>query len=359
VKAVIVDIQAKNAVALNKNGQFIKLKSNRNMKIGTEIDIPERAGLNIYSFTRMASAAAMFFVVMGLGYGVYSYNSPFSYIDMDINPSVEITANRYNRIIDIEALNDDGNKLINKESFKNKSLKEGLEGLLQNAIEEGYIKDNLDNAVMLTVSSKNEVKAAEVENSIKITAEEGLKKVDKVANLVVEKVSIQRHEDARRIDISPGKLLLIERLQEVDSAIKLEDYKNAPVRDILKKINDYNKENNYNKGKDKSVANLSGDDEKGKKGNDQNTIETTKSNDNDRNDNNGVSSGGKLKKNDEAVNSPELNKRYDKQSDNDNKEIKDSKGKNQTSIIEKIESQMNRNQNKKKENSSETKKTKD
>lgn len=385
MKVVIVDIGVKNVVALNKKGQFIKLRNNGQLVVGSEVDVPVRAGFSIHSFVRVASAAAAFFLVIGLGYGVYSYNSPFSYIDMDINPSVEITANRYNRIIDIEALNGDGEKLINKESFKNKSLKEGIQGLLQNAIEEGYIKENLENAVMLTVSSKNEKKAAEVEKSIQYTAEEELKAVDKVTRLLVEKVSIQRHEDARNMDVSPGKILLIEKLQKEDSAVKLEDYKDAPVREILKRIKEYKKEEiEINKDvseKDNLVINpLKNLEDRDKTGFIQKQLNSSGKKDTGESGNDNQGRGPKITKKYEVKdredwlkpteqNGQELNTDKEKKknespkpNENGNKEnmeIKDPKGKDQTSVKNKNESYGSRDQNQKNEDDSREKSQKD
>lgn len=372
MKAVIVDIVAKDAVALNKNGQFIKIKNNGKMMIGSEIDVPVVTVFSIKSFTRVASAAAAFFVVMGLGYGVYSYNSPYSYIDMDINPSVEITANRYNRIIGTDALNSDGEKLISNENFKNKSVKEGIQSLLLKAIEKGYISENPDNAVMLTVSSKDEQKAAEVENSIQKTAEDQLEAVDKTANVVVEKVSLQRHTDALNLNISPGKLLLIEKLQEEDSTIKLEDYKDAPVRQILKKMHEYSKEElNSKDDNDREVSKASeNNDGKGNKGDDKSSGNISGSKNNGNSNNNGKGSSYKRdtdsRNKGEVIVSPEQNYREDnsdreikpknnQKSGKDSKVTNNSKEKDQKAVKEKNENQSEGDQNNKKNYDSEDK----
>lgn len=276
LKAVIVDIQGKYAVALNGMGQFIKVKCNDSLKVGCEIEVPEKPVININSFVKVASIAAAFVFVMGLGFGVYSYNTPYSYIDIDINPSVEITANIYNKIIKVEALNEDGSKILSDVDYRNKSIENGVEQILQNAIEEGYIKENDENAVMLTVSSKDENRAAEVEKNLQTAVEAELKPVQADTKILVEKVTEQKRVEAKKQEISPGKLVLIEKLKEEKPDVKVEEYKNAPVKDIVKSIDEHKKidTNQY-----KNQSNKAAQEKSTTKGNESNDRrETSQSN---------------------------------------------------------------------------------
>jgi hypothetical protein len=80
MKAIIVDMKGKHAVALNNNGQFIKVKNTGNLNVGYEIDVSSKAiEFNRAVFYKMGSVAAMLMVVLGLSVGVYSYNLPYNY----------------------------------------------------------------------------------------------------------------------------------------------------------------------------------------------------------------------------------------------------------------------------------------
>ncbi|MCX7922880.1 MAG: anti-sigma factor domain-containing protein [Clostridia bacterium] len=292
MKGIVVDIADKYAVILDKQGSFIKIKNTGNLKIGYEVEAPSVATLNISAFNRIASIAAVFLIILGLGYGVYSYNQPFSYVDIDINPSIELTINRYDRIIKAEAINNDGKVLLNAGSYKNKGIEDGIETLLEAAAKNGYIKSDSENAVVFTVVSSDDEKAEKIQNEIKTTAGEELKQNKDNANIVIERATIERHREAKKIGLSPGKLALIEKAVELEPGKKVEDFKDKPVKEIIKSIKEDSKlkdknddkkdksDNNENsklKLKDKTNANIN---EKAVKDNHQ-TSETMKNNKDD------------------------------------------------------------------------------
>ncbi len=243
MKAVVVDIKGRDAIVLSKDGQFIKVRDRSPLQVGVEIDLNEKKRTLPYRFVvRAVAAAAVFVFSVGIGYGAYSYYTPYSYIDVDINPSVEIVANRYDRILRVEAINDDGAKVLEDQSFKNKPVNFAVEEIIKQASEKGYMKEEVTNAVMLTVSSKDESKAQEVEKKVQEAAKDKIETSGVKSDVLVEKVTIERRDEARQMDISPGKLVLIERLQEVKPEAKVNEYKDTPVRDLLKAIGNEKKE---------------------------------------------------------------------------------------------------------------------
>lgn len=242
MKAVVVEIDGKYAVALDKKGNFIKINNDGKLRIGYEVDVPSAKIFNLSTYLKPASIAASFLLLIGISYGAYSYSNPYSYVDIDINPSIEFTTNVYDRIIKAEGLNEDGKKLLEKNNFKNQSLKDGVEGVIKNAANEGYIKEDVKNAVMVTVSSKDDKKAEKIEEEAKTAVNKEIKNEKAETDVLVEKVNIQRHDEALKQGISPGRLLLIERLRETNPEVKVEDAKKLPVREILKQINKNKKE---------------------------------------------------------------------------------------------------------------------
>lgn len=238
MRAVVVDTSGKYAVVLNKKGEFIKIRNKDSLQVGYEIEVPSIINFtSTMKLTKVASIAAIFLFVAFIGLGAYGYTVPYSYIDIDINPSVEITTNIYDRVIDVVSLNEDGRELLTKlDSIKNKGIEDGIDSILDKAEEKGYFKDETRNAVMLTVSSKNETKAAKIKEEVQQVAAKKVQINNANAEVVVEKVNLERHDDAKKIGISPGKLMLIEKAIESNPGQKVEDLKDKPVKEILKSI---------------------------------------------------------------------------------------------------------------------------
>lgn len=242
MKAVIVDIKGRNAVALTKSGRFVNIKNNGDLQIGYETET--KAGITgINTMVKVASiAAALIFII---GSGIFVYNTPYSYIDIDINPSIEITTNFFDRIISAKALNNDAEKILDNASLKNKNVQEGLGSIVKSAVSNGYLKNPATSAIMLTVASKNGKRTSEIEGTLKSSVTKELSTADVKPEVVVEKVSVKKHDEAIKQGISPGKLNLIQRAIDSKPELKVEDLKDKPVKEILKHIN-YSKKSKTN-----------------------------------------------------------------------------------------------------------------
>ncbi len=240
MKAVIVDIKGNSAVALTKSGRFIKIRNNGNLCIGYETDI--KAGItSINTMAKVVSIAAALIFIMGLG--TFAYKTPYNYIDIDINPSIEVTTNVFNRIIGVKALNIDAEKILDTASCKNKNVQDGIGSIIKSAVSNGYLKNTDTSAIMFTVASKDEKKADKIENMVKSSAAKELSAVNVKPEVVVEKVTVKKHDEAFRQGISPGKLTLIQKAIDLNPELKVDDLKDKPVKEILKLINDGKKSN--------------------------------------------------------------------------------------------------------------------
>jgi len=103
---------------------------------------------------------------------------------------------------------------------------------------------------MLTVAGKNSRKVLEIKEEVESTANKVLNDDNVVSEVIVENIVLERREEARELGISPGKLLLIEKLKEVDPKATTEEYKDKPVNEIVKTIRDIKKVPNENNRKD-------------------------------------------------------------------------------------------------------------
>ncbi|WP_117433635.1 anti-sigma factor domain-containing protein [Clostridium thermosuccinogenes] len=233
MKAVIVDKEGKHAIALTKKGEFIKLKDKESYRIGHEIDI---ASVFSYKgmFVKITAAAASILLVMGIGCGVYSYAMPYSYISIDINPSIEITTNIYDRIISAKGLNDEGKKVLSTVSVKNKAVEEAVGSILQSAINSGYLGEDSGKAVKFTIAGKNEHKVDVIEEKIEIATKEQLVTSNVETEVIVEKIPVEKHSEAENSKTSSGKETLPGKPKESNADMKAEGHKGAAASAIAK-----------------------------------------------------------------------------------------------------------------------------
>lgn len=131
MRGVIMETKNGRAVLLTKGGDFVNIR-NKGYSVGDKVNITLNTG-------RLCAIAASLFIVCA---GIGSYFIPSGYVSVDINPSLMLTLNPYNTVIDAESFNDDARVLLDKTDIKGKSAEESVEILIKTSEEIGYINDN-------------------------------------------------------------------------------------------------------------------------------------------------------------------------------------------------------------------------
>lgn len=85
-----------------------------------------------HSFSRrvsisLAAAACLLFALLG---GYQLYFTPTSVISIDINPSLELSVNRFNRVIDAEGYNEDGIQLVQSLNLIHQTYEQAVDKVL-------------------------------------------------------------------------------------------------------------------------------------------------------------------------------------------------------------------------------------
>ena len=111
-------------------------------------------------FRRLAPAlACAALLVVGLS-GYQAYFTPTSAISIDINPSVELEINRFDRVITVEGLNDDGTALAAELNVRFLSYDDALEQIIASDAIQQCLAD--DGVLSIVVSGDNEVQQQEI-----------------------------------------------------------------------------------------------------------------------------------------------------------------------------------------------------
>jgi hypothetical protein len=192
---------------------------------------------------RIALALIACTILMSGG-GAYAYTTaPVAYVSMDINPSVELGVNIFDKVVSVQAYNDDGKKIIEGTNLTNYKIDNAISKLISNAISEGYIKEDGSSAIEITTSTDKEKVASNLDDTLKEAADKTLNTNHVEADVETENVDIARRDESIKFGITPGKLNLIQKLQELDKTITVEDYKDSSVKDIQKKTIELKKDN--------------------------------------------------------------------------------------------------------------------
>ena len=121
MKAVIVGVQGRYAAALSEDGRITRIR-NQGYSLGQQID--QKALREISPLKKAAgwAAAAAAAIAVCVGGGAYLYYSPYAYVSLDVNPSVEYVLNRFDRVIGVYAINDDASRILEGVQLTNKPI---------------------------------------------------------------------------------------------------------------------------------------------------------------------------------------------------------------------------------------------
>ncbi len=237
MKAIVAEIDKKQMIVITDQGDFVKLKRQMSAAIGDEIEF--NAPKSYPAYKRLVTVAACFLACIFLSTGVYAYYTPYSYVSVDINPSIAMSLNRFQRVISVDAITEDAAELIKDAgSLKNQEIDKALSQLIKSASDKGYIDAKAENRVMVVVSAKDPKQENKLAGTVSKAASKELSKVNKSSEVTVAKTSVESYKEAVSNKVSPGREILEDKLKKVNPGIKDEEVKNMTVKEAMERINE-------------------------------------------------------------------------------------------------------------------------
>ncbi len=250
--AIVMEKKKRICAVLCDDGCFRKIAGN--FDLGQEISViadspttchikGKKAGHNsIYRMFLPYAAAALIIITAGLAY-MYETALAYSYVTVDVNPSIEYTLNRLNRVINVTALNDDAAGVVDalSDSLKNKSLSDALSETVAVLQENNYLLGD-DASILIDVVPGSERSYSDLSKDISETFD------DSNINLCLLESDIDSRQEAINSGMSTGRLEAMKQIadstpiNETDSFTgdnsqdlsTLKDvYKSLPIKDIL------------------------------------------------------------------------------------------------------------------------------
>lgn len=185
MKAVVLEIKNGRAAVLREDGVVTQIR--RKCAVGDTIEIHKVSAGKIVSFA-FPAVAAIFLAISG---SLYYYNTAmaYSYVTVDGDAGVQLTLNRQNEVIDVTALSETTEDLVNEliEGGIDKTSVEDAVDMITSAINADNTSDNSDTAevvttdepaIDVTVTSKDEETANAIRNTINKRTEKNQEQYD-------------------------------------------------------------------------------------------------------------------------------------------------------------------------------------
>lgn len=186
---------------------------------------------------------------------IYSwiYFTPISYVDIDVNPSIEFSVNRFNKVIKANAYNEDGAEILQNVNVQNMIYEEAIDKLIYVMEDQGYFQNECSMTITIQTNlSDNETNMVE---NLKTKIDNLITARYNNVESIVFAVSSDVRNNANEHHMTPAKYIAISELQEVDSTATYSSCRNHSIDEINQLIKNYggsHHQENENKSSEKN-----------------------------------------------------------------------------------------------------------
>lgn len=171
-------------------------------------------------------ACFIFLLFSFSGYGLYFTKT--SIISIDINPSIELNINRFDRVISINSYNDDGFQLINTIDIQFMNYMNALNEILNTESIAMYLNQN--ETLSISIIGRNEQESKKILANIEAC-------IPNQQNICCYMGNFDDVKEAHSVGLSFGKYRAFLELQKVNPDITIDDVKGLTMRQIRDLIN--------------------------------------------------------------------------------------------------------------------------
>lgn len=205
------------------------IKSQPVVKMMKHDDITRQSKVSYKSIMSFVSAAAVFMLVF---FNIQQVRLPDSEIYLDVNPGIQITTNKRDKVIKLDPINEDAKEIIKDIEFKNKDLDVVTENILDSLVNKAYLDED-DDVILVSVYNKDMEKSKKQVNELNHIIHN--KFDDK--NPILLSQSLDRsntvEEFAKRYGVSLGKMTFIRNMIILNPDLKTEDLVNLSMNELI------------------------------------------------------------------------------------------------------------------------------
>ena len=180
---------------------------------------------------KFITAAACLSIIIGV-LSLYIYQKPVSYLSFDVNPSLELEINRFDRVINVNFFNVDARNLVSEDELNSLKTAEAVSLIIKRVNEKGYLSRSEASVMTIATNSYSLNKS----NQLLHDCISNINISSKSINMISFVASKELKKEADLLSLSFGKLELIKIMQQLDKTITVDDLRDASITSIMNDI---------------------------------------------------------------------------------------------------------------------------
>lgn len=170
--------------------------------------------------------------------GLQWVNTSASYIAVDINPSIILTTNPWEKVVEVEALNEDAETLLVDLVLIGLQADEAIELIIAEATEMGYIDLLAEGEVAMVTAYNRDRVDEKLSEKIRDRVQDRLEKREMAVSVVGHEAVAEQKELANELGVTLGKVLFVQKMMEKYPELGGDELYTMSIKDIMIKIKD-------------------------------------------------------------------------------------------------------------------------
>ncbi len=182
---------------------------------------------------RSLVAACLVLAVLGGSFFTQAF-AVASTVSLDVNPSIELTVNKNERVLSCTGLNEDAAIVLSDyadgKDLKGVTLKVAVNALVGSMLNHGYLED-LSSAILISVEDKDSQRALRLQQELTASVDSTLLERSSQAAILTQSVARDSSltQQAKANNISTGKAALVKEVIANNAALKDDDATRAAL----------------------------------------------------------------------------------------------------------------------------------
>lgn len=254
-QGIVISIIKNKAIVSTDDFKCFYVKRRPTIYVGKQIEFTEkeiiRKGAVLTKLALSAACLAILFVIASFSNltdminikNILSEPEVFAYVDVDINPSLEMEIDDKGNVLRLDPLNEDAKVLIKKLKFSNISVSKVIDNIIDEVKKNKDISEAKKDYILVSSTLNNKKneddKDYQVEkkkldiimNSLRDNIQENSQ-----VNVYLVETNIYEREEARSEGISTGRYVLYNKYDNLRNSLSIEEAKNVNVNELLEGI---------------------------------------------------------------------------------------------------------------------------
>lgn len=172
---------------------------------------------------KIAVAACLVFAAIGVG-GFALASTPAAYVGIDVNPSVELGINRFDRVVEANAYNQDGQDVLDQAQVEGMPYADALDAIERAMVDQGYLSD--DAVIEVNVVCDTDALYSEIESAcLSCFSGSG-------GGAYCSRATSEERQSSASMGMGMGKYRVYESLSEAGVDISAEEASDMTMREL-------------------------------------------------------------------------------------------------------------------------------